>query len=234
MLRNRIVLFFSIIGLAIVFTVGVLLAERNGVYLLPGRQVTAVPLEIVVAPESEDWVTAAAEIFNQQHADAQISVRSASGLNSVQQFSNSSRTELPQVWIPEASFIGAYAQEQGLPFEIGDPIFQVDLAWGAFLDRAEALESAEGPLSWETVHHAAETGDWQTLDGDPNWGFFKLTIASPKTDTEGLAALISAAASYHDSATLDRNHITDSAFQAWLRTHNLWRRVAHRWVMWGY
>ena len=216
MLKNRIFIFFLIIGAAIIFTVGVLAAEQFGIFILPYRQTAAVPLEIVVAPELAEWAESAAETFNRRNADAQITVRAASGLSHVESSSGNIQADQPQVWIPEATFIAAYGQENGLPFEAeGQSLISTPLEWGAFGNRATALGE---PITWSAVHRAAQGGSWQTLGGDASWGYFKLTIAAPKTGVEGIAALISATASYHNSAQVSRNHVTDPAFQAWLRT----------------
>lgn len=216
MLKNRIFVFTLIIGAAIVFTGGVLAAEQFGIFILPYRQPTVVPLEIVVAPELADWAESTAETFNQRNADAQITVQTISGLSHIQSSASSSRAEQPHVWIPEATFLAAYAQKSGLPFApAGQSLISTPLEWGAFGDRAAALDE---PLTWSAIHSAAQAGSWQTLGGDGSWGYFKLTIAAPRTDAEGIAALISAAASFHNSTNIDRTHVTDAAFLAWLRT----------------
>lgn len=207
-------LFFVIIGLAVLITVAALTLERLGIYTLPSRSVERITITVAVPAELSDWAKEAADAFNSRNNDADVNVIAVKGLAAIQQFKQALSAEQPHLWIPEATFVAAIAQEEGLSYTVTDEgIANTQLAWGAFQSRADAL----GALDWPTIHDAAVTGSWSQLGGDASWGFFKLTMASPSTSSEGLGALISAAASYHDSNTLTSSMISDPSLAIWMK-----------------
>lgn len=214
MLQRRRVLFFLIIGLAIFVTLGALAAERLNIYTLPSRAVAQVPITVAVSPSVIEWAERAASDFNRSNQDAQISIVSANGLVAVDTFARLAPEERPHAWIAESTFVSAIAQDSGMTFiPYASSLAASELVWGGFGSRADAL----GTLDWQTIHDAATASGWSALNGDANWGFFKLTIASPTNSAEGLAALLTAAATYHDTAQVTRSHVTDQAFLAWLQ-----------------
>lgn len=214
MLQRRRVLFFVIIGLAVFVTLGALAAERLNIYTLPSRAVAQIPITVAVSPGLVEWAETAARDFQRGNQDAQITIVSANGLVAVDTFARFAPEERPHAWIAETTFVAAIAQDSGLSFTPeGASLAVSELVWGGFGTRVEAL----GTLDWQTIHGAATAGGWSALNGDANWGFFKLTIASPTNSAEGLAALLTAAAAYHDTAQVTRSHVTDPAFLAWLQ-----------------
>ncbi len=212
-MRNNRSIFFIIIGLALLITIGALLLEQFGIYTLPSRAVAKTPIQVAVPADLADWAKDAADSFNSRNGDAAVTIISVNGLPALNQFERTVVTELPHAWIPEASFVAAIAAEDGLAFEsTGESIVTTDMSWGAFQSRSDAL----GSLDWTRVNEAAVAEHWSQSGGDGSWGFFKLTIASPSNSAEGLAALISACASYHQSDTLTRAQISDAGFTAWM------------------
>lgn len=215
MIRRNRILFFLILGTAILITGGTLLAERLGVYTLPSRTVARIPITVAVPPALADWAQAAARDFNSQNADTQVSIIRLNGLDAVQQFGQMPRAQLPDSWLADASFVADLARTEGAPFaEQGIAITSSDLVWGGFSSRAQLL----GTMDWSALHDAAKANGWAALGGNATWGYVKLTIASPTRSTEGLAALITAAAAYHDQPHLTRPLVTDPAFLNWLHT----------------
>lgn len=212
-MRNNRSLFFIIIGLALVVIVGVLLLEQLGIYTLPSRAVAQTPIEVAVPADLADWARDAAESFNSRNADAAVTIISQNGLPAIRQFERTQIVDLPHAWVPEASFVAALAAEEGIAFAAtGESVVQTDMSWGGFESRTTAL----GILDWDTIHSAAATGHWATISNNGDWGYFKMTIASPTNSAEGLAALISASASYHKTDTLTTELVRDPALRAWL------------------
>lgn len=228
MSRNR-VFFIIVVGLAVVFVAGALVAERLGLFTLPTRQTEKVAIQVWVAPSMADWAIAAARQFNSSRRDASVEVKAVDSLSFSQQYRKAREavvngtaepSALPVAWIPEATFIAAVAREQGAPFAPdGRPVAYTSLLWGAFSDREEVLVRNYGALNWQAVHEAAQAVDWSVIGADASlqpWGRFKLTIASPTRSAEGLAALLSAAAIYYERAELTAGDVNDPAFLAWL------------------
>lgn len=171
------------------------------------------PIQVAVPAELTDWARDAADSFNSRNTDAEVTITSVNGLPGIKQFERTLATDLPHAWVPEASFVAAIAAEEGIAFApTGESIVKTDMSWGAFQSRADAL----GPLDWNKVSQASNAGNWDQSGGDSSWGYFKLTIASPTNSAEGLAALMSACASYHDVNTLTRAEVSDSNFTVWM------------------
>lgn len=214
MLRKNRIPFFFIIGLALVVTLGALALERLGIYTLPSRAVERTTIQVAIPSNLAAWARDEAENFNARNADANVQTVSINGLTAFERYSGSPVDSLPHGWMPDASFIAAIAVDEGLAFEVAEEsIVSTELIWGAYADRAQALNS----LDWNAVHEAAVTGTWAGLGGDAQWGNFKLTIASPTGSAEGLGALIAAAAEYHDTESLTREQLADPGFTQWMR-----------------
>ena len=218
MLRRQKTLFFTIIGIAVVAVVFMVAGEQMQLFSLPSRAVVKTDVRVAMPAQLAPWARQAALDFNQRHADAAVSIIEISGMSAAQTYGQQPAEQLPEVWSPEAAFVLAIGRDEGAPyavepdFEQGGSLVHTDLAWGAFDSRAQSL----GSVDWPTVGRAAETENWSQLGGEQNWGFFKLTIASPTHSAEGLAALLSAAASYHQHAEVTRADVVDSAFVQWL------------------
>lgn len=213
MLRRNQIIFFTIIGLALVVTLGILAMERLGIYTLPSRAVERIAIEISVPAALATWADQEADEFNARNNDADVSIVALNGLTALDQYDGASRDSLPHGWIPDASFVAAIAQEEALPFEmVNESIATTELMWGGYSDRIQVIQN----LNWQSIHDAAAAGTWSQMGGDNQWGNFKLTIASPAQSAEGLAALISAAASYYKTDTLTSQQLTDPEFMAWL------------------
>lgn len=218
MLRRQKTLFFTIIGIALLALGLIVAAEQLQIFSLPSRAVTKIPMRVAVPPTLAQWARGAASEFNQRHADAEVAIVEMSGMSAAQSYGQQATAQLPEVWIPEATFVLTIARDEGAPYTTpgelaqGSSLIQTDLTWGAFESRAQSLEGVD----WSTVGRAASLRSWAQLGGDANWGFFKLTIASPTRSAEGMAALLSAAAAYHNRAELARADVVDGAFLQWL------------------
>src|SRR5260370_31027072 len=87
------------------------------------------------------------------------------------------------------------------------------LVWGIYADSAASLKA---PADWKTLQQAALGGSWSALGGNPAWGYVKPAFALPCKNTAGFGALLSAAASFHQTANLTTSTLNDPAFQNWL------------------
>ncbi|MFQ5613005.1 MAG: hypothetical protein ACE5H9_12825 [Anaerolineae bacterium] len=224
MSRNRI-FFVIVVGLALAFVGVAFVAERLDLFVLPTRQ--ALPIQVWVSPALHDWAEAAAADFESSRPGATVEIRVVDSLSFSDEFRRAEKAiqdgaadpgALPEAWLPEASFVVGLARAQAnVPFEAtGQPVAYSSLVWGAFASREQVLVQRLGALNWQTVHEAAVVAAWEELGGDPSWRFFKLVIASPTRSPEGLAALLAAAATYHNRPDLDVSDVNDPAFLAWL------------------
>ncbi len=187
-------LFFVIIGLAIVAVVGMflgrsLLAESLDLPTAPQE----ISIQVVVAPSIKPWVDKAAQDFNQANPKTQVQVIAADDLIPPEaQFTSTPQTSPPVAWLAEATFVVEMARNSGLQFDDARSVASTSLAWGVFNNRKEEFIQQYGDLTWVALHERA-------IEPDSS---LKVVIALPRNSAEGLAALISAAAAYHNSQTL--------------------------------
>jgi hypothetical protein len=152
----------------------------------------------VAAPSTlEGWVREAAADFNHQNTLIEVSVIGLRGAEAGRRL-NASVTDLPDVWIAEAGFVRTSVG--GVPYETGGPSVARDgLAWVAV-----ASSDIGGDLSWRSVGDTARS-DIQ----------FRVAVP-PVGSVEGMAACASAAAEYHQQASLTADLLNDAAFRQWL------------------
>lgn len=134
----------------------------------------------------------------------------------------------PTAWIPDSRYLPelanvAYKERLGRDVFLTDgeyrarPVAISLFAWGLYQSRAEVLLARYGKINWQVIHDAATTkGGWPELGGEPEWGFFKLVVPSPRKNLGGLAAMIAAAGEYYDKTSISTADVTDPAFQQWL------------------
>ena len=204
------IFFFIIVGLALVTVAAILSLEKTQVYTLPTRGGVNVDISVAVAPQIEDWVRAAATDFNDRNSQISVQVISLKGLDAVQALDLSKQESLPDVWIAEADFVRQMARN--VPYDAqGTSLAQDSLIWLAIAQRT----GLNGTLDWNIVHTAAtDATQWQTLGaGDAR---FDAALPSPANSIEGVAAYLSAAASYHQQPNLNADMVGDSNFLRWM------------------
>jgi hypothetical protein len=233
--RTRII-FFVIIGLAVVVVVaGLLWSQLNRE---PGPIVVEEsdePLEVYVAsalPVAE-WVQEAAQQFNAEKHTLEgrlihVTVAPMDGLVAKGRYEQDEMDPLPTAWIPDSRYLvelvnAVYKERLGRDVFLTDgeyrarPLATSLLTWGIYDSRAEVLETRYGDISWQTIHDAAiAPGGWAELGGQNDWGYFKLAIPSPRKNVSGLQAMVAAAGEYFDKTTISVEDVTDPEFQAWL------------------
>lgn len=190
------------------------------------------PLEVTIAvnPLAEDWVQAAATAFNARepvvNANRRVAVR-VNVIDDIEVWSGNTdwragpieQNTRPSMWLPASSVSVTYATDnQSLPFELAAPsTARTLLVWGGYTERVVALTGFDPvEMDWEDIAISARQESWAEIGGDPAWGFFNLAYPSPSDSTAGMAILLTAAASYHETTDLTSDSIRDPAFREWL------------------
>jgi hypothetical protein len=235
--RTRII-FFVIIGLAVVIIAGGLIWNQLAQQpepIGPGPEASDATLEVQVvsALPVAEWVQEAAREFNsEQHAlegrPIHVTVTPMDGLTAQGRYERDEMDPLPTAWIPDSRYLvelvnAAYKERLGRDVFLTDgeyrarPLVISLLAWGIYDSRAEVLESKYGAISWHTIHDAAlASGGWAELGGQPDWGYFKLAISNPRKNVSGLEAMVAAAGEYYGKTNITVSDVTNPEFQAWL------------------
>lgn len=185
------VLFFAIIGLALLAVGGMLAA----VYLFSGGVSLSSPqesvaIEIVTAPTLTAWARTAATQFNRDNPATQVTITEAGDLLPGSRFQSGGT--VPAGWLAEAGFVVALAQQEGYSFTDPVSVASTPLAWGGYDDKLAALTAVD----WAGVHQQALTPQG-----------VKVVIAAPRNSAEGLAALISAVASQTAATALTETDV---------------------------
>jgi hypothetical protein len=235
MKRTRII-FFVIIGLAVVIVVaGLIWSQLNQGPDPIAPEVTTGPLEVhvVSALPVADWVQEAARQFNDEGRtlggqDIHVTVTPMDGLTAKGRYERDEMDPFPTAWIPDSRYLvelvnAAYKERLGRDVFLTDgeyrarPLTISLLAWGIYDSRADVLEQQFGDISWQAIHDAAlASGGWAELGGQPDWGYFKLAISNPRKNISGLAAMVAAAGEYYDKTNITVEDVTNPEFQAWL------------------
>ncbi len=235
MSRTRII-FFAIIGLAVVVVVAGLIwsqLDKEPGTDEPEASNETLEVQIVSALPVADWVQEAAHQFNaQQHTlegrPIHVTVTPMDGLTAKGRYERDEMDPMPTAWIPDSRYLvelvnAAYKERLGRDVFLTDgeyrarPLAISLLTWGIYDSRAEVLESKYGEISWQTIHDAAlAPGGWGELGGQNDWGYFKLAISNPRKNISGLQAMVAAAGEYFGKTNISVEDVTDSDFQAWL------------------
>ena len=234
--RTRII-FFVIIGLALVIVVGGLLWTQLGKDDQPTLGPTdgdeTLEVSVVAALPVADWVQEAAREFNQQQHTLEghpihVNATPMDGLVAKGRYEQDEMDPLPTAWIPDSRYLvelvnAVYKERLGRDVFLTDgeyrarPLATSLLTWGIYESRAGVLEQQYGDISWQTIHDAAIVpGGWGEMGGDNDWGYFKLAIPSPRKNVSGLQAMVAAAGEYYGKTNIGVEDVTDPQFQAWL------------------
>ncbi|NWG16467.1 MAG: substrate-binding domain-containing protein [Chloroflexi bacterium] len=124
----------------------------------------------------------------------------------------------PAAWIPASSLSVNYAVEAGLPLQtVAESVMRTPLVWGGFSSRVDVLTGGAAPLDWPQVAAAAAAESWSAIGGQANWQFVKLAFAQPTARMSGLAAMLSGAAAFNESAALTADSLRAQAFRNWMQ-----------------
>jgi ABC-type Fe3+ transport system substrate-binding protein len=234
--RTRII-FFVIIGLAVVIIAGGLVWNQLAKQPEPiGPEPEAnqtLEVQVVSALPVAEWVQEAARQFNsEQHAleghPIHVTVTPMDGLTAKGRYERDEMDPLPTAWIPDSRYLvelvnAAYKERLGRDVFLTDgeyrarPLVISLLAWGIYDSRAQVLQTKYGEISWHTIHDAAlAPGGWAELGGHQDWGFFKLAISNPRKNVSGLEAMVAATGEYYGKTNISVEDVTNPEFQAWL------------------
>ena len=233
--RTRII-FFVIIGLAIVIVVGGLIWSQLNNEPEPIELETSdepLDVQVVAALPVAEWVQEAARRFNAQGLalegrPIQVTVTPMDGLTAKNRYERDEMDPLPTAWIPDSRYLvelvnASYKERLGRDVFLTDgeyrarPLATSLMAWGIYDSRAEVLEERYGEISWQAIHDAAMApGGWGELGGENDWGYFKLAISNPRKNISGLQAMVAAAGEYFGKTNITVEDVTDPGFQTWL------------------
>lgn len=229
-LTRKTIRFVAIVGGGIAIALLFWLAQNVLGVALPGTDTSPIEVRLIVAPTIANWVSPAADRFNAEgrrvnRRPITIRVTVQDGVGVYSALNAASLHPAPTAWIAEGTFtldLANWAARQAGgkdAFAAEGTLAQSLLMWGGFADRIRALDARSGELSWNAVHEAAvAAAGWSSLGGRPEWGFFKLVIPDPRKSSEGLAALLSAAAEFHGTTDLSVADINDVRFQQWAQS----------------
>lgn len=184
------------------------------------------PLQITVAvsPLAEGWVRAAADTFNANTPIVNANRRVAVMVTTVEDVDvwNGNTADWadgpledggrPSVWIPASGLSAEYVNSDSrLMFtEAAPSVARTYLVWGGFADRVRNLtDAAQFGFGWQAVQRTA-------LAAEASGDYIDLAFASPAETMPGLAVLLSGAAAYHETPTLDSSQLGDGDFREWL------------------
>jgi len=183
----------------------------------------AIILQVAVTPVLEPWIADAASAFNTTNPTVSgraVSVRvTRQDSVSIWAESGGAWTTLnhPQVWIPEASYAVAFANEVNLRYSTIQPsLAQTPIIWGAYQTRSTVIIDAYNAFTTDAVQEAAVEGRWENIGGNSRWQFIKIAFARPNSNGSGLAALLTLAGEYAGEASLTNNLMSDAALLDWL------------------
>jgi hypothetical protein len=223
MSRSRL-MFLVIVGAALVVVLAGVLMDRLGQQDSDGDAGGANgsagkgPIEITVAvsPLAVEWFEDAVQSYNgrRHQVDGRVVEIKLEIQDSLPIWSAPGKwttVSHPLVWIPEMSAAVEYANEVGLRFSVLHPsLASTVMMWGAPADRAQAIERQYSGLNWDSIQQASTVSLWEEMGGQAEWGrFFKPGFAQPDRYTSGMAALLVAAAEFHNQAALDTSVLDD-------------------------
>jgi ABC-type sulfate transport system substrate-binding protein len=123
----------------------------------------------------------------------------------------------PVVWIPEANYAVAYANEVNLPFSaIESSLAQTPIIWGAYQSRSIVIIDSYGAFTSQAVQEAAAAERWESVGGNSRWQFVKIAFARPESNGSGLAALLTLAGEFAGQPSLTGDLMSDAGLHSWL------------------
>jgi hypothetical protein len=184
------------------------------------------PLEItvVVDPLAEAWVSQAAKDFNATGTLVNngttrvlVIIESKSDVEVWTGKSGWTFNNHPQGWIAASSASLSYIPSN-LPFKPLQPsLARTPLVWGGFQNRVNVItKDGQQPFDWATVNNVLKAGTWAAAGATNISGNINMAIYPPKSSMAGLAALISGVADLQQTASLDRSHLTGTAYEDWI------------------
>ena len=226
LLTRKALRFFLIVGGGALVALLLWAAQNVFNLALPGTDTSPVEVRLIAAPQAAGWVSEAASRFNAEgqrlnRRPVTVHVTSQDGLSVYSQLASTGMQPAPSAWIAEGTFMLDLAnlaarQANGQDaFRAEGSMAQSAQMWGGFADRVAVFDKRFGGLNWQALQAAASANGWASLGGQSEWGFFKLVLPDPRKSSEGLAALLSAAAEFHGKTDLAAGDLNDARFEQW-------------------
>lgn len=184
------------------------------------------PVEITLAvnPMAADWMTEAADRFNEEGIRTTANNRVTVSVTTIDDTdvwydadSGWTFDSHPVLWLPATSASIDYAPSS-MPFQIiRESTARTPLVWGAFADYAAVItQDGSRPLSWGAVSEVIEAQEWRNVADSDLSGFVNMAVEWPPASMGGLAVLFTATGNYHGSDNITGADLSDAGYQAWL------------------
>lgn len=178
-----------------------ILRSMNQIPTIGGPATVEADIVIAVAPSLEGWVTSMGREFSNQNEDITVSVIPLSSLEAGRSSTLSNASNRADAWIPEANFVYEMAGSSNNYAASGPSVAQTELLWVAVTGRSEV----PSPLTWQNIHTAA------------NDLAFSAALPSAGNSVEGIAAFMTAAASFYGQPQIAQSQAMDAAFITWVQ-----------------
>ena len=214
MRRGTIFIFLFIVAAAIIVGAGQFL-----------RAQPAMEVIVAVDPLAQAWAQEVVDALNATQPTVSATRRvlfKLSATDDLDVWAGSGRTwtasSHPDAWLAGSALSVQYAQENGVPLTNLTPsLARTPLLWGGYASRVTVVtQNGAQPLDWSTVQTLAKAERWDAIGGSTDWQFVKLAFAQPNRKIGGVAALLSGAASFYQTPTLEARSLSQSDFHDWL------------------
>jgi hypothetical protein len=175
---------------------------------------------VVVDPLAEAWAQDAAEAYNASNAlvngtvRVQIQIQVMDDLDVWRSNPNWTSQSHPAAWLASSSLSMSYLSPNLAMETVQPSLARTPLVWGGFRNRIDIM-TATLPFEWDAVQAAADASRWQNLGVENDPANVNMAIAWPTGSMAGIGALMSAAASYGDSPSFERDLLVSSEFTTW-------------------
>lgn len=188
-------------------------------YLMQNQEPTSIT--IAVDPLAEEWARAAAEAFNASSPIVNVTTRLrveitvADDLDVWRGNPGWSATSRPDGWLASSSASVSYLPAS-LPLVVVQPsTARTPLVWGAFDSRLAVMLADGQLLDWQVVQTTAAAQRWENLGVANDPATINMALNWPSSSMSGVGVLLTAAGSFAQSTSIDRDLLADAAFSAW-------------------
>lgn len=184
----------------------------------------ALEFTIAVDPLAQNWLQEAVNAFNnsQPVVNTRRIVFTVTPIDDLDVWQAGRRwtpTSHPDAWLAASSLSLQFAQSNGLTVtSVADSLARTPLVWGGYVSRLDVLTSnGARALDWGFLADTLKNNDrWADIGGQTEWQFVKLGFGQPRNKIGGLVALLTAAASFNQTADLSQAVLSQQVFRDWL------------------
>jgi hypothetical protein len=184
----------------------------------------SVEIGIAYGTEKQRWLETAVEEFKSTPEGKHIQVNlipmgSLEGAHAA--LSGDKRID---VWSPASAvykntFVEDWQAKYGSnPILKEEPLALTPMVFVMWEERYQAFKQHYSAVDFDTINRALhESGGWQTIGKQPDWGLFKFGHTNPGDSNSGILALLLAGHNYFKKTDdLTVGEVTDIKFQGWL------------------